>query len=151
MNESNKLTPALENYLEAIYILQKVKKRVRISEIARYLNVKMPSVTYNMNKLRDRGLIDYKKRAHVTLTAPGETLARGVLRRHEEFFSFFHEILGVPKEIAEEEACRAEHIFRNDTIARLSQFMLWFFSLPEEMQFIPMPARVAGAGTDVEK
>lgn len=139
MTDSHNITPALENYLEAIFILQKVKKRVRISEIAGYLDVKMPSVTYNMDKLLDRGLIHYKKREYVTLTESGEKTAREVLRKHEEFFRFFHEILGVPKETAENEACRAEHVFRNDTINRLSHFMMWYFSLSEEARHIPAP------------
>ncbi|HPI77761.1 MAG TPA: metal-dependent transcriptional regulator, partial [bacterium] len=68
MSDKNNVTPALENYLEAIYLLQKDKDTVKVNDIAQRLKVKMPSVTYNMNKLADRKLIKYKKRSHVELT-----------------------------------------------------------------------------------
>ncbi len=131
------VTPALENYLEAIYILAKVKKPVKIIDISRYLGVKMPSVTYNMKKLADRGLVHYNKRLNVELTEEGEKIGRGVHRTHEELFRFFHDILGVGREAAEQDACRAEHTLGRETVDRLAAFSRWAAALPEEHAYVP--------------
>jgi DtxR family transcriptional regulator, Mn-dependent transcriptional regulator len=134
------LSPALENYLEAIYVLQKVKDTVKVIDIANYLNVKMPSVTYNMIKLASKGLITYEKRSHVELTGEGERAACSVLRTHEELFNFFNGILGVSRRAAEEDACRAEHTLSRETVDRLVQFTQWVAALPEEISFRPLRA-----------
>jgi DtxR family Mn-dependent transcriptional regulator len=39
------LTPAMEDYLEAIFNLGKEKRVVRVKDIAKRLGVKMPTVT----------------------------------------------------------------------------------------------------------
>jgi DtxR family transcriptional regulator, Mn-dependent transcriptional regulator len=139
MSESKAVTPALENYLEAIYILQKVKDPVRVLDIARYLDVKMPSVTYNVKKLAARGLVKYKIRSHVELTDDGGRIARNVLRTHEEFYKFFHDILGVSRPAAERDACRVEHVLSRETIDRLAQFSQWVSALPPDRAFAPAP------------
>lgn len=139
MQANSTVTPALENYLEAIYILQKVKECVKVNDIAHYLKVKMPSVTYNMKKLEEQKLINHEKRSHVQLTEAGEIKAREVHRRHEEIYRFFHESLGVPREMAEEDACRVEHVLQEETMARLSRFMQWAASLPKSHAYKPEP------------
>jgi len=145
------VTPALENYLEAIYILQKVKDPVKVMDIARYLDVKMPSVTYNMKKLETRDLILYEKRSHVELTPAGEEMARGVHRRHEDFFRFFHYILGVPKALADEDACRVEHVLHSETVDRLTRFMQWVAALPEDRSFRASKASAGRTGRKIIK
>ncbi|MFA6450561.1 MAG: metal-dependent transcriptional regulator [bacterium] len=144
MPVTQELSPALENYLEAIYVLQKVKAEVKVIDIANYLNVKMPSVTYNMIKLSAKGLIRYEKRSHVELTDEGDRAAREVLRTHEELFNFFNGILGVSRRAAEEDACRAEHALSRETVDRLVQFTQWMAALPEAHTFRPAHAYAAG-------
>jgi len=137
MRGESDITPALENYLEAIYILQKVRERVKVNDIAKYLDVKMPSVTYNMKKLEEHGLIHHRKRSHVELTPAGERIARSVHRKHEEFFRFFHDILGVPREIADEDACKIEHVLHTETMNRLTRFLQWVTGVPEKWSYQP--------------
>lgn len=149
MNDSLAITPALENYLEAVYILEKVKKPVKVMDVARYLRVKMPSVTYNMKKLADRKLVQHKKRSHIELTDEGGRIARNVLRTHEELFKFFHDILGVSDKAAETDACRVEHILSRETVDRLVRFSQWVSSVPEAHAFRPAPHYESGAGSGV--
>jgi len=52
------LTPAIENYLEAIFNLAKEKRVVRVKDIAKRLGVKMPTVTNMLKTLSARGLIE---------------------------------------------------------------------------------------------
>lgn len=59
--QKKSLTPAMEDYLEAIFDLDKEKRVVRVKEIARRMNVKMPSVSSILNTLNYRGLVIYDK------------------------------------------------------------------------------------------
>jgi len=140
MEDMQEVTPALENYLEAIYVLGRVKRPVKVIDIAKHLGVRMPSVTYNVKKLADRRLVEYEKRSHVELTEQGERIAREVLRTHEEFYKFFHDILGVSRGAAERDACRVEHVLSRETVNRLVQFSQWVSSAPEEHSYRPASA-----------
>ena len=59
MSDHTTLTPALEDYLEAVYVLQKVKDIVKIVDIAEYLKVTMPSVTGEIRRLADLNYVIY--------------------------------------------------------------------------------------------
>ena len=50
------LTSVMEDYLEAIFDLGKEKKVVRVKDIAKRLDVKMPTVTNMLKTLSGRGL-----------------------------------------------------------------------------------------------
>ncbi|MEA1901135.1 MAG: metal-dependent transcriptional regulator [Thermodesulfobacteriota bacterium] len=65
------LTPAMEDYLEAIFNLGKEKRVVRVKDIAKRLGVKMPTVTSMLNTLSKRELIDYEKYEYLELTKKG--------------------------------------------------------------------------------
>ena len=51
----------MEDYLEAIYNLDKEKRVVRVRDIAKRLGVKMPTVTNMLKTLSKKGMIDYEK------------------------------------------------------------------------------------------
>ena len=53
----------------------------------------------------------------------GETRAAQVLRRHRMIRHFLHHTLGVPEEIAEEDACRMEHVVSAQTIQHLYDYL----------------------------
>jgi len=50
----------MEDYLEAIYDLNKDKKVIRVKDIAKRLDVKMPTVSV-LRTLNERGLVNYEK------------------------------------------------------------------------------------------
>lgn len=51
MHEIIELTPNLEDYLEAVYKLEKERRVARIRDIAQLMNVSKPSVVAAMKKL----------------------------------------------------------------------------------------------------
>jgi len=53
------LTPAMEDYLELILKLKEENKVVRVRDIAKGMNVKMPSVTSMLNTLAKKNLINH--------------------------------------------------------------------------------------------
>ena len=72
------LTPAMEDYLEAIYNLDKEKRVVRVKDIAKTLGVKMPTVTNMLKTLSKRELIDYEKYEYLELTKKGHRIGKEI-------------------------------------------------------------------------
>ncbi len=118
-----KLTPSLEDYLKTIYILLMSKREVRVSDIASFMNVRLPSVTEAIKRLRDKGLVSYTRYSSVNLTSKGYEIAKNLLRRHQLLVYFLHNILGLPPELANREACLIEHFISDETLNRLSAFI----------------------------
>ncbi len=123
-------SPNMEDYLEAIAMLRGEEKVVRVSQIGRRLNVKMPSVTAALNKLSERGLVVHKRYGYVVLTSEGEKLAEEVIRRHKALTRFFAEALDVDPKIAEEDACKIEHVISPLSMERLTKFLQFMEACP---------------------
>ncbi len=85
------LTPSMEDYLEMIYRMHVEGGPVRISQLSKQLNVKASSATRNVQRLAQRGLVDYERYEAVQLTPRGERLGKFLLERHrlvQEFLEF---------------------------------------------------------------
>lgn len=110
-----------EDYLEAIYTLsQKGKPKVR--ELARRLCVSPSSVVEFLRRLSEQGYIIYKKGGEIRLTEKGLEVARKIYHRHVVLTEFLTYI-GVPRDIAEIDACRIEHLLHDETVERIIEFM----------------------------
>ncbi len=131
MADKTGLTPALEDYLESIYVLQKAKDKVRVIDVATHLNVTMASVTGGMRRLSDLGYVVYHKRRSIALTEKGDKAARIINRRHEELYFFFSELLLSDRLEAEKYACELEHILSTSMIERLIFLSRWAAELPD--------------------
>lgn len=117
------LSPSLEDYLEAIYILKEKKGFTRVSEIAGFLNVKMPSVNSALKILVDKGFVSHKNYGYVTLTDKGEKEARKIYSRHIILKRFLTDVLGVEDNLAEEDACRLEHHISQKSLEKLLNYV----------------------------
>jgi len=123
------LSRKTEDYLEAIYNIIEKKGYARVKDIASELNVSSPSVTEMMKKLSNKGFIVYEKYSGITLTNKGRKIAEGVKRRHVIFEDFLNIIL-VPKDIANRDACTMEHHLDPKTIEQFSKFVEFVKSAP---------------------
>ena len=117
------LTAAMEDYLELVYTLGKNGKVVRVRDIAREMNVRMPSVTSMLNKLSSRGLIIHEKYEYVELTKDGAGIAREINLQHQIIFNFLTNILKIDSKTADQDACKMEHAVSPLTLKRLVDFM----------------------------
>jgi len=115
-----------EEYLEAMYILFLKKKSIRVKDLARLLNVKPASVVDFLKRLKKRGLIAYEKYDMIALTPDGEKIAQEIYERHKIIKRFLIDILGVPEEIAEEDACYIEHGIHEETFSKIAEFVKKF-------------------------
>ncbi len=120
--DGTELTRSHEDYLEAIYRLKLKNREARIKDIATAMKVTMPSASEAVSSLAARGLVTHKPYESVELTDRGLELARHISYRHSAVKDFLVNVLGLPGDRAEEEACGIEHAIDPDTLDRLIKF-----------------------------
>lgn len=105
---------ASEDYLEAMLMMKEKHGYVRSIDVAEFLGVTKPSVSYATKRLRESGHITMDKDGLITLTDTGMAVASSMLDRHKTLTAFLIDI-GVDKEIAEADACKIEHDISQQT------------------------------------
>lgn len=110
-----------ENYLETILMLSEKLPVVRSVDIANELGFKKSSVSIAMKNLREKGHIIVSDAGFITLTESGRRIAEMIYERHKLLSECLVK-LGVPEEIASEDACRVEHIISPETFDAIKKF-----------------------------
>ena len=95
-----------EDYLETILMLTQRMGRVRSIDVVNELGYTKASVSIAMKNL--------------TLLDPGREIAERIYSRHRLLTHFFMQ-LGVDEKIAAEDACKAEHILSEETLAKIRE------------------------------
>ena len=114
------INESAENYLETILMLSKKLPVVRSVDIANELGFKKSSVSIAMKNLREKNHITVTDAGFIYLTDSGKSIAEMIYERHE-FLSSWLVSLGVPMEIAAEDACKMEHILSKESYNALKQ------------------------------
>ena len=96
----------VEMYLKAIWHIRERGNDVKISTIAKILNIRQPSVVQMLKKLNGKNLVEYNK-AGVTLTEEGERIGSSMMRNSRLLEVLMDSALKV--EIDEEMVCGIEH------------------------------------------
>lgn len=129
MSELLPLTPSTEDYLETIYRLSDLGKTgVRSIDVANQLQVAKPSVNRALRHLTEGGWITQEPYALIYLTGSGLNRAEGIFDRHRTLQVFLRDVLGVGEPVAEEDACKMEHVISEQTMYALQQFMRTYFA-----------------------
>ena len=110
-----------EEYLEAIYRLEKKTGSAKTMELARQLKVVPGSVTNTIKSLEGRGLVRHKPYIGVKLTEKGRKLALEVLRRHRLAERLLTDILHLDWSEVHDAACKLEHAMATDIIKPLEK------------------------------
>jgi len=113
-----------ENYIKAIYNLSLSKsKRVSTNLIAKHLETKASSVTDMIQKLSDKGLVNYIKYQGVSLTSFGYKTAVSIVRNHRLWEVFLVNKLSYKWDEVHELAEQLEHIKSADLTEKLDAFL----------------------------
>jgi len=96
----------VEMYLKAIWHIRERGDDVKISTIAKILNIRQPSVVQMLKKLNTKNLVEYNK-AGVNLTEEGESIGASMIRNSRLLEVLMDSALKV--EIDEEMVCGIEH------------------------------------------
>jgi DtxR family Mn-dependent transcriptional regulator len=117
-------TLAEENYLKAIFHLeQESNKPVPTNAIAEKLEMKASSATDMVQKLADKGLLDYRKYKGATLSKEGKQVAAIIIRKHRLWEVFLVEKLNFQWDEVHPIAEQLEHIQSDELINRLDAFL----------------------------
>lgn len=112
------INESAENYLDTILVLSKKLPVVRSVDISNELGFKKSSVSIAMKNLREKGHITVTDAGYIYLTESGKQIADMIYERHELLSSWLVR-LGVPEEIATEDACRIEHVISKESFAAI--------------------------------
>lgn len=121
--EPASISSKAEEYLEAIYRLERRKGSARTMDLAHYLNVVPGSVTNTIEGLERRGLVTREPYRGVKLTEKGRKLALDVLRRHRLAERLLTDILHLDWSEVHEPACRLEHAITADIVKPLEKIL----------------------------
>lgn len=110
-----------ENYLETIYLLTKSKGNVRAIDVSVALNFTRPSVSRALQKLKKAALITIEDNGNIILSQQGYKLAESTLTRHSVIKKFLISI-GINEQIADEDACKIEHVISPETYSVMKSF-----------------------------
>ena len=123
MNTDNKmcnisLTSSMEDYLEAVLVLQQKHGYIRCVDVAGYLGVTKPSVSRAVKELSKKKCLLKKDDGTLSLTEQGRQIAQQIYEKHQFFTKQLIEA-GVPRDIAVQDACRLEHVISETSFNKL--------------------------------
>jgi DtxR family transcriptional regulator, Mn-dependent transcriptional regulator len=99
---------SLEMYLKAIWHIAERGNEVKVSSIAKLLNIKQPSVVSMLHKLDEDNFVEYSKESiSIRITPKGEQIARQMIRNTRLLEILMKDSLRI--DIDEEMVCGIEH------------------------------------------
>jgi DtxR family Mn-dependent transcriptional regulator len=123
MRKEKKLTASLENYLCAIYSIEKQNKAARVKDISSYLSIGASSVSEAMKVLEKKEYINYEPYGLITITQKGEELVLEKNKRHEIISHFLKDVLLVDESIISESAQKLEYGMNEEVLEKFVRFL----------------------------
>jgi DtxR family Mn-dependent transcriptional regulator len=114
------LTAPAEDYLKAIYEIERAGDAALTNDIATRLAIAPASVSGMIRRLADQGLLKHERYHGVRLTNAGRTAALKTLRRHRILECYLAQVLGYDWDRVHEEAERLEHAASDELIERMA-------------------------------
>lgn len=112
-----------ENYLKALYRLAQENKEISVTDIAKSLGIKMPTVNSMVKKLAEKKFIKYEKYKAIQLTEKGRRQALYILRKHRLTELFLSEVMGLGWEEVHDIAEQIEHIQSDRFFDRIDEML----------------------------
>jgi DtxR family Mn-dependent transcriptional regulator len=133
-------TPAIQDYLGAIYDLAGTDKPVIGARLARHMRVSAPSITEALKRMQREGYIRLAGRKEIRLTSKGRGIAETIARRHRLLERWLTDVLGLDWSRAHDEAHRLEHALSPVVEERLAQMLGMPSTCPHGNPIPGMPA-----------
>ena len=112
-----------EMYLETILLLRRKNPHVRAVDVCDALGYAKSSVSRGVNLLKNKGYIAIDSATgDIEFTESGRKKAEGIYERHKILTMVLCKI-GAQKELAEENACRIEHIVSDEMMTVFKKFI----------------------------
>jgi DtxR family Mn-dependent transcriptional regulator len=112
-----------ENYIKAIFHLQKQTAQVSTQELSGALQTKPASVTDMLKRLKTKKLLNYKPYYGFRLSAEGNRVALSIIRKHRLWEFFLAEKLDFSWDEVHEVAEQLEHVSSAKLIDKLDAYL----------------------------
>ncbi|HYC52400.1 MAG TPA: metal-dependent transcriptional regulator [Gemmatimonadaceae bacterium] len=119
-SKAPELTGPVEDYLKAIYELERTGQAAETNAIAKALSIAPASVSGMVRRLAEQGLISHERYRGARLTAAGRRAALKTLRRHRVIEAYLTTALGYSWDRVHDEAERLEHAASDELIDRMA-------------------------------
>lgn len=116
-------TPAVEEYLEVIYMLEAEGQTVKGARLAKTMGVSRPAVAATLRRMARDGLVRVKPNKDIQLSKRGFTMADDLQRRHRIVERWLTDTLGFDWAKSDAEAHRLEHVMSDEVIERLNEML----------------------------
>jgi len=132
--DKSRVTHSAAHYLMAIDNLRKDFGYARVTDVADWLEVSRGAASMALAHLKKRKLVTQDPRRFLLLTEEGERVVRQIEQNFDILSKFFEEMLGVPREEAQADACKMEHLLSLETGRRMLWLMRFILSDPERAE-----------------
>ncbi|OGF57181.1 MAG: DtxR family transcriptional regulator [Candidatus Fraserbacteria bacterium RBG_16_55_9] len=116
-------TQAVEDYLKAVYEIQREQGKVNTTALAERLDVAPASITGMIKKMAEMKLVTHEPYQGVALTKAGIKIALEVIRHHRLVELYLTEALGVPLDQVHAEAEKWEHVLSEELEDRIDHLL----------------------------
>ncbi len=113
-------TAPVEDYLKAIYELERAGRPAGTNEIAQRLSIAPASVSGMIRRLAEQRLVAHERYRGVTLTDAGRRVAVRTVRRHRVIEAYLTHALGFSWDRVHDEAERLEHAASDELVDRMA-------------------------------
>ncbi|MDO8553399.1 MAG: metal-dependent transcriptional regulator [Candidatus Micrarchaeota archaeon] len=114
---------AIEDYITAVYRIEKNNGNTRSKDIVDYLKIGKSSVSEMIVKLVNLGMVEHGKYSTITLTKKGKLLATKVLFKHRVIELFLTKMLDRNRNEVHQEAHVLEHAFSDQSIEKIYKIL----------------------------
>jgi Mn-dependent DtxR family transcriptional regulator len=126
--DENPVTHSGAHYLMAVDTLLRQQGYARVSDVARFLEVTTGSASVSLKTLKQRGLIEEDHNRFLHLSQEGAAIAHRIQVNKQMLISLLRDVLGVPEESADIDACKIEHLLSDEVRKGLRTFLAFLRS-----------------------
>ncbi len=116
-------TPAIQDYLGAIFDLAGTDQPVIGARLARHMHLSAPSITEALRRMQREGYVKVAGKKEIRLTTKGLDIAKTMARRHRLLERWLTDVLGLDWSRAHDEAHRLEHALSPVVEERLAEML----------------------------
>lgn len=118
-----KLSKSLETYLMAVDELVNIKGKIKIKDVAKFLNYGGAASSDAIKKLKEKGYVQYEPYENITITPKGKEAVSLKKYRHNTIAKFLNKVLDIDINSATKNAEAIEYSMTKDVLIRLVNFM----------------------------
>lgn len=111
-----------ERYIWEIYLSVREEGYARVSNLAKALEISVPSASKMVKKLNEEELVDFQRYGMITLTDRGMEVGERLAVNHDILARFFR-FINVDEEAIETEVNKVEFYIGGEVIQKIEQFL----------------------------